>query len=150
MLNSQVVPSERGITCFPPKRLGVDLVNSLAAFVLSVWPGHARCRPLQWACQSTEPIFMSHVLHREFECTHFLSFIVHRGLNYHQEKFQQIMLCLYIPKINYLGSELQSLNWHQSLRTLLVMVFTKTPILQVSKKLVTQAFQIQRTVWRKD
>lgn len=59
------------------------------------------------------------------------------------------MFCLYIPKKTYFGLESQSLTQHWLLRTLLAMVVTETPTLGASKTLVTQAFQIQKTVWRK-
>lgn len=57
---------------------------------------------------------MSHILYKEFQYSHILRFTGHTELFITRKFFTKLCLA-YMPKINYLGSDTQSLNQHQLL-----------------------------------
>ena len=108
---------ERCITCFMHRKLGVDKVSSLVTFALSVWLGHVVS--LSWTClfqaicstillgSSLEPYLLCSSIELTFmelvTCAFTKSFdvVMPKALlctwdwvNYHQEKFHQILLCV--------------------------------------------------------
>jgi hypothetical protein len=120
------LPRNRCLTCYPPRKLAADVVNSLVIFALcdQDHPGSFP-RASLWGFQSVEPIptgnvtgtlqslyvSLTNVRGRYFV----LSFDVHVELSYHHESFHQIVLCLNMTKTNHSHSDSQSLNQLQPL-----------------------------------
>lgn len=128
---------------FQARRLGTDVVNSLATSALSVQPGNRAPTDLCLSQSISGAVFpetlimsivylepsslvnlqnpslwkMSLVFYKSFDVNMFLSFAVHMGLGfkYHQKIFFQTVLCLNMPKIKCPVSDSPSLNLNQLL-----------------------------------
>lgn len=92
------------------------MVNIWLTFALFVWSKHIRSYPGLFIMNGffffllfIEPIFRrlfkkNHVLYKEFHCSHVLRlFCTQDWMSHHHENFQQIILFLNMPKMNYLG-----------------------------------------------
>lgn len=92
-------------------------LNYVYSAILPQEPYQELC--LRWACFlscSVKPNFMEDVTcaSQEFPCSHILSFYcAHRFEFIITRKYFSIVLCLNIPKINYLMSDSWSLNQYQ-------------------------------------
>lgn len=91
MLNTWVcsLQSKRYITCFLPRKLGVDMVNSLVTFVVSLGQRLHKILPKRilslilfvlFSLQTLSLWKLSLIIFKGFWCSHVLSFVVHMGL----------------------------------------------------------------------
>lgn len=133
MLSYGVVPSKEGMQdCYLPRMLGADMLSSLVLFALCGLRQHLAPPPdlilslffsmyrtyhsgkcFLYFTRSFNVAMSNHCLDYFVLKEMYVCFPVHARLRYRQKKkFQQLMLCLNMPKINHFGSGSWSLNQH--------------------------------------